>query len=40
MQEELTARANDLLRRAKQTGVTIVVAESCTAGLMYFCAWK
>lgn len=34
MQEKLTERANDLLRRAKAAGVTIVVAESCTAGLL------
>ena len=34
MQDELTALANDLLRRAKAANAAIVVAESCTAGLM------
>jgi nicotinamide-nucleotide amidase len=34
MPETLTALANDLMRRAKAAGVTIVVAESCTAGMM------
>ena len=32
MQDELTALANDLLRRAKAADAAIVVAESCTAG--------
>ena len=34
MQDELTALANDLVRRAKAADAAIVVAESCTAGLM------
>jgi nicotinamide-nucleotide amidase len=34
MQAELNTLANDLMRRAKAAGVTIVVAESCTAGLL------
>ena len=34
MHEELTALANDLMRRAKAADAAIVVAESCTAGLM------
>lgn len=34
MQEQLTARASELMRRAKQADVAIVVAESCTAGLL------
>jgi nicotinamide-nucleotide amidase len=32
--EDLTALANALIARAKRAGVTIVTAESCTAGLM------
>jgi hypothetical protein len=32
--EELAELSTALIRRAKRTGVTIVVAESCTAGLM------
>jgi nicotinamide-nucleotide amidase len=32
--EDLSKRANALIKRAKQNGVTIVTAESCTAGLM------
>lgn len=32
--EDLAALANALIKRAKETGVTIVTAESCTAGLM------
>jgi nicotinamide-nucleotide amidase len=34
MPEKLSELANDLIRRAKAAGVTIVVAESCTAGLL------
>ena len=34
MQETLSKLANDLMRHAKAAGVTIVVAESCTAGMM------
>ena len=34
MQEDLNALAHTLLERAKQADVTIVTAESCTAGLM------
>jgi nicotinamide-nucleotide amidase len=34
MQDELTGLANDLIRAARAAGVTIVVAESCTAGLL------
>lgn len=32
--EDLRELANTLIRRAQQAGVTIVVAESCTAGLL------
>lgn len=32
--EDLRELANALIRRARQAGVTIVAAESCTAGLM------
>lgn len=34
MQEDLNELANALMGRAKQAGVAIVTAESCTAGLM------
>jgi len=34
MQEDLNEVANTLLRRAKQAGVTVAVAESCTAGML------
>ena len=34
MQEDLNELANALLGRAKQADVTIIVAESCTAGVM------
>jgi nicotinamide-nucleotide amidase len=34
MPEDLNKLANTLLQRAKQAGVTIIVAESCTAGMM------
>jgi nicotinamide-nucleotide amidase len=34
MREELNELANDLLKQAKRTGLTIVTAESCTAGLL------
>jgi nicotinamide mononucleotide (NMN) deamidase PncC len=32
--EDLKELANTLLARAKQAEVTVIVAESCTAGLM------
>src|SRR5205085_12207168 len=32
--DELSDLANALIRHARRTGVTIVTAESCTAGLM------
>lgn len=34
MHEELNALANSLLAQAKRAGLTIVTAESCTAGLL------
>src|SRR5688572_33306247 len=34
MQENLGELANTLLERARQAGVTVIVAESCTAGLL------
>ncbi len=34
MPKDLQELANTLLQRAKQAGVTVIVAESCTAGLM------